>query len=173
MKIERLKKILVYGIAFGFIHRKKWGKNKYWNKSPPLLITNYFLFYWSLEFCPFEAYLFNYVRFYDLLTIGTTFGRYDQLPEVGVLLINSARYTVNKLPKYISVDSEEVSVAIGVLSVELLQQFLILPIQYSLCQPRPHPDFPMPLLPTSSCASSTLFGLFKPHHSNDPVSLKL
>ena len=76
----------------------------------------------------------------------------------------------------ISVHSEEVSVAIGILSVELLQQLLMLPIQWSLCQPLPHPDFPAQLLPTPSCASSTLLGLFflfKLHYSHDSVSLEL
>ena len=65
MKTVRFKRIPLYGIAFGFIHRKKnWGKKeKYIHTNPPLLITNYFLFDWSIEFCPYEAYLLNYVRF--------------------------------------------------------------------------------------------------------------
>ena len=44
LKIVRLK-ILLYGIAFGYIHRKKTWKKKKKNKQiSPLLITNYFLF---------------------------------------------------------------------------------------------------------------------------------
>ena len=78
------------------------------------------------------------------------------------MLLSSGRYAVDKLPKRFSVHSEDVSVATWVLSVELMQQLLILHIQWSPCQPPPHPDFPMPLLPTPAYASSTLLGLLLP-----------
>ena len=35
-----------------------------------------------MEFCPYEAYLLNYARFYDLLTIDTVFVKFDHILDI-------------------------------------------------------------------------------------------